>query len=54
MKKYEQVIDKLAHVKAFVFWEEKPPGGSDSRCIFWDDFLEMGRTKVSDEKLAER
>lgn len=53
MKKYEAVIDKLTNVKAFVFYEEKPPGGSDSRCIFWDDFLELGRTKVQDDKLVE-
>ena len=24
LKKYEQVIDKLKNVKAFVLWEEKP------------------------------
>jgi long-chain-fatty-acid--CoA ligase ACSBG len=24
MKKYEAVIDKLHHIKAFVLWEEKP------------------------------
>lgn len=30
MKKYESMIDKMTNVKAFVFYEEKPPGGSDS------------------------
>lgn len=53
MKKYESVIDKLTNVKAFVFYEEKPPGGSDSRCIWWQDFLDFGRSKGSDDKLKE-
>jgi len=53
MKKYESVIDKLSHVKAFVMWEEKPAGGSDSRVIYWEDFLELGK-KISDDKLIER
>lgn len=53
LKKYEAVIDKLKNVKAFVLWEEKPLSGSDPRVYYWDDFLELGRNKVSDEKLLE-
>lgn len=53
MKKYEQVIDKLKNVKAFVLWEEKPQAGSDPWVFYWDDFLELGRNKVTDEKLLE-
>lgn len=54
LKKYEAVIDKLHNVKAFVMWEEKPQSGSDPRLYYWDDFLELGRQKVTDEKLLER
>lgn len=54
MKKYDSVIDKLKNVKAFVMWEEKPASGSDPRVIYWEDFLEIGRSWVVDEKLIER
>lgn len=53
MKKYEQVLDKLSNIKAFVMYEEKPASGSDPRVIHWGDFLELGRTKVQDDKLFE-
>lgn len=53
MKKYESVMDKLGHIKAFVMFEEKPAGGSDPRVMHWTDFLELGRTKVPEEKLVE-
>jgi long-chain-fatty-acid--CoA ligase ACSBG len=54
LKKYESVKDKLGFVKAFVLMEEQPPTGVDARYFYWDDFLELGRTKVSDEHLLEQ